>query len=118
VRLNPPRQFDPECISCHATGWNAQEYFPYESGFASIDTTPLLSGNGCENCHGPAAAHVEAEQARGATRNLALRDQLRQRLRLTKATIESTCEKCHDHDNSPQFDFERYWPKVEHRGKK
>jgi hypothetical protein len=118
TRLDPPRQFDPECVSCHATGWNPQEYFPYESGFAGLDATPQLAGNGCENCHGPAAAHVTAERARGAARNLVLRDQLRQRLRLTKATIESTCEKCHDHDNSPNFDFARYWPKVEHHGKK
>lgn len=117
AKLDPPRQFDPECISCHSTGWNAQEYYPYETGFASIEQTPLLQGNGCENCHGPAAAHVEAEHVKGF-KNLAQREQLRQRLKLTRATIETTCERCHDHDNSPEFDFAKYWPKVEHRGKK
>ena len=36
VKLDPPRQFDPECISCHATGWNPQEFFPYATGFVSL----------------------------------------------------------------------------------
>jgi hypothetical protein len=34
---------------------------------------------------------------------------------LAKANV---CINCHDHDNSPEFDFERYWPKVEHKGKR
>jgi hypothetical protein len=118
MRLDPARHHDPECLSCHSTGWNPQEYFPYEGGFLSVEQTAQMMGNGCENCHGPAAAHVEAEQAKGAARKLVLQQQLRQKLKLTKATVESTCEKCHDHDNSPEFDFHKYWPKVEHRGKR
>ena len=118
TKLDPPRQFDPECISCHATGWHPQEYFPYASGYESMESTPLLVGNSCENCHGPAAAHVSAEQARGADRDLARRDRLRQELRLTKAMAEQrVCANCHDLDNSPAFKFDQYWPKVEHRGK-
>lgn len=118
TKLQPARQFDPECISCHATGWNPQEYFPYVGGFESLESTPLLVGNSCENCHGPAAAHVAAEQARGAERDLARRDRLRQELRLTKAVAEErVCASCHDLDNSPAFKFDLYWPKVEHRGK-
>lgn len=118
TKLDPPRQFDPECMSCHATGWNAQDYFPYTSGFDSLETTPLLAGNSCENCHGPGAAHVAAEKARGAERNLALRDSLRTEMRLTKATAaEHVCGTCHDIDNSPNFKFDVYWPKVEHKGK-
>lgn len=118
TKLDPPRQFDPECLSCHSTGWNPQEYFPYESGFLGVHDTPDLMGNGCENCHGPAAAHVAAEEAKGSARKLVTQMQLRQALKLTKATVESTCEKCHDHDNSPEFDFQKYWPKVEHKGKR
>ncbi|MBX3413661.1 MAG: hypothetical protein KF708_13300 [Pirellulales bacterium] len=118
AKLNPPRQFDPECISCHSTGWSPQDYFPYTSGFDSLETTPLLAGNSCENCHGPGAAHVAAEKAKGAQRNLARRDSLRTEMRLTKATAaEHVCGTCHDVDNSPNFKFEAYWPKVEHKGK-
>ena len=114
----PPRQFDPECLSCHVTGWKPLEYIPYESGFASMEATPHLAGNSCENCHGPGAAHVAAEQARGAELNLSLRNQLRAELQLTRATAKEVCLQCHDEDNSPEFKFESYWPKVEHKGKK
>lgn len=114
IKLDPPRQFDPECLSCHSTGWNAKEFYPYATGFLSMDQTPLLAGNGCENCHGPGGAHDAAE--RGSDR--ALQDKLRQSVRRTKAEAEQhLCLKCHDHDNSPHFEFETYWPKVEHKGK-
>ena len=62
AKLDPPRQFDPECISCHSTGWNPNGFFPYLGGFDSLEATPQLAGNSCENCHGPAAAHVAAEK--------------------------------------------------------
>lgn len=113
----PPRLHDPECLSCHATGWSPQEFYPFASGFMSLTETPQLEGNGCENCHGPGGGHVAAE----AGRNLTLRDQMRQAMRLTKATVElNICVKCHDGDNDPHFagNFEKYWPKVEHKGMK
>lgn len=114
IKLDPPRQFDPECLSCHATGWNPKEFFPYATGFLSTDETPLLAGNGCENCHGPGGAHVAAE--RGSDQPL--KDLLRQKVRRTKAEAEQNlCSKCHDLDNSPHFEFDSYWPKVEHKGK-
>lgn len=121
TKLTPPRQFDPECISCHSIGWNAKEYHPYETGYVGLEATPALVGNGCENCHGPGRGHSEAEERR-PPRNLADRDRMRQAMRLTKATAkESVCEKCHDLDNSPEFHkdgaFDRYWTKVEHKGK-
>ncbi len=109
----PPRLHDPECISCHVTGWNPQKYYPYETGFASLQATPHLAGNGCENCHGPAAAHVAAEQ--DSQRSLLERQQLRATLRLSRTqAIEQVCMTCHDKDNSPDFDADRYWPKVDH----
>ena len=57
------RHFDPECLSCHVTGWDPQQFHPFESGYLSLEQTPLLKHNGCENCHGPGSAHVAAEQS-------------------------------------------------------
>jgi hypothetical protein len=120
VKADPPRQFDPECISCHVTGWNPQEFFPYATGYVSLEATPDLAGNTCENCHGPAAAHVAAENGK----DFARREEQRNLVRLTKGQAEqNVCTKCHDLDNSPNFSkagaFEKdYWPKVEHKGKK
>ena len=34
-----------------------------------------------------------------------------------KGKVVQMCMECHDIDNSPDFDFQVYWPKVEHTGK-
>ena len=31
-----------------------------------------------------------------------------------KNSLTKMCQNCHDLDNSPEFNFETYWPKVEH----
>jgi hypothetical protein len=116
---DPRRDGDPECLSCHVVGWAAQRFEPFEGGFLSMAKTPHLAHNGCENCHGPAAAHAAVE--RGDVRaTQAERDRLREELVLTLDTPEgkqravNNCLECHDLDNSPQFDFDEYWPSVDH----
>jgi hypothetical protein len=81
--------------------------------------TPHLAHQGCENCHGPAAAHAAVE--RGDVRaSVTERDRLRGELAMSIKTPEgkqkavNNCLECHDLDNSPQFDFDTYWPQVEH----
>ena len=130
VALDPPRHFDPECLSCHVTGWNPQEYFPYASGFMGLEKTPHLTDNGCENCHGPGASHVaaengdvdaddeELERLRAAMRLKILENEgNKEGQRIQDAVVVKMCLECHDIDNSPEFDFQKYWPKVEHYGK-
>lgn len=128
VHLTPPRQYDPECLSCHVTGWEPQKYFPFVSGYLSLEATPQLVGNGCENCHGPAAKHAAVE---GGELDASEEEQerLRAALRLTVVENEGNrdkqvfgsvvqgCVQCHDVDNSPDFDFQAYWPEVAHEGK-
>lgn len=111
------RHYDPECLSCHVTGWNPQNYFPYESGYLSLQQSAHLTGNGCENCHGPGEKHVIAE------RNLAELDErtrLREAMRLTLDQAKDTCLQCHDLDNSPDFHkegaFDDYWAEIAHEG--
>ncbi len=115
----PRRDGDPECLSCHVVGWAPQRFEPFEGGFAGMDKTPHLAHQGCENCHGPAAAHTAVE--RGDVRATeAERDRLRAELAMTIETPEgrekviNNCLECHDLDNSPAFDFDEYWPSVEH----
>jgi hypothetical protein len=128
VLVKPPRHHDPECLSCHVTGWNPQEYFPYATGFTGLQETPDLTQNGCENCHGPAAEHVAAESGEAQV-TVEEQEALRAALRMKVAENEGNkegqhfgevvkkCMTCHDLDNSPDFDFQVYWPKVEHKGK-
>jgi hypothetical protein len=123
VKLDPPRQFDPECVSCHVIGWHPTKYFPYEGGYESFDgdeakglaKTPHLIDVGCESCHGPGGAHVAAEMGSDE----ALQRKLQKAVVVTKEEVQDHasdkyCRSCHDLDNSPEFDFETYWPKVEH----
>jgi hypothetical protein len=48
------------------------------------------------------------------------RDRLRNELVLSLDTPEgkqkaiNNCLECHDLDNSPEFDFDEYWPSVAH----
>ena len=109
------RHFDPECLSCHVTGWNPQDYFPYKSGYMSISETHLHT-NGCENCHGPGSEHVAIEDG-----DIDVTDERRDEVRASmRQTIEQAknggCYECHDIDNSPEFDFDEYWPQIEHKG--
>lgn len=118
-RSEIPRHFDPECLSCHVTGWDPQNYEPYESGYLSLEASGHLTGNGCENCHGPGRAHVEAEEGGGDYSDAQI-EQLRAGMRLLLEDARDRCLECHDLDNSPDFHeegaFEEYWAEVEHYG--
>ncbi|MEM9352186.1 MAG: multiheme c-type cytochrome [Planctomycetota bacterium] len=130
VELDPPRHYDPECLSCHVVGWDPQGYFPYDSGYLGLEATPLMLQNGCENCHGPGAAHVAAENGEGDYTDEqieALRAEMHMELVENEGNNKArgevlgpsvkNCLECHDIDNSPEFDFQEYWPMIEHTGK-
>lgn len=119
-RSDIARHFDPECLSCHVTGWNPQKFYPYESGYLSVEKTPLMMENGCENCHGPGSEHVAAENG-DIEADETLLKQLREEMRLPLAQAQEKCLECHDIDNSPNFHrdgaFEEFWEQVKHYGK-
>lgn len=114
------RHFDPECLSCHVTGWNPQDFLPYKSGYESLELSAHLVANGCENCHGPGSAHVAAEYG-DVDADEALLAELRNEMRLPYDKARDKCLDCHDIDNSPDFHhdgaFEEYWDQVKHYGK-
>ncbi len=111
------RNYDPECVSCHVTGWNPQNYYPYETGYLDLAKDHVLHGNGCENCHGPGSAHVAAEND-GADE--AILEKLRKEMIVTKKEAKDrVCFGCHDLDNSPDYaeaedGWEKYWPTIAH----
>jgi hypothetical protein len=60
------RTFDPgasilRCFRCHSTGTLLLE--------AALSVQPPEAGVHCESCHGPGAAHVESQGAKGTIRN-------------------------------------------------
>lgn len=109
---NPPRDFDPECISCHVVGWHGIENFPYQGGFVTEKTTPQFANVGCESCHGPGSKHIEAELGKDTNQQ----ESIRAAMRLGN-DVRKVCFTCHDGDNSPEFDFDTYYPKIEHKEK-
>lgn len=114
------RKFDPECLACHVTGWDPKEYTRFRSGFLNAEYAEndddrkleaMLGGNQCENCHGPGSRHIElidAGQTEAAAKEV--------RVTLEQAK-DVTCVKCHDVDNSPDYNFEKYWEEVKHPGR-
>ncbi len=117
------RHYDPECMSCHATGWNPQNFFPYKTGLTDVEKQDHLHANGCENCHGPGSAHVaiETKKNKGEAVAEGLRKKLADEMVLTlEQARNGACKECHDLDNSPDFlkegGFDKYWPIIEHGG--
>ena len=106
---NPPRTFDPECIGCHVDGWNGIQCAPYADGYESEETTPELLNVGCEGCHGPGERHIAAE----LDSDEAAQDHIRNLMRLG-SDVKKVCYACHDGDNSPEFEFDAYYPLVAH----
>jgi len=126
-----PRNYDPECLACHVTGWDPSKVRRYDSGFlvreiAEQNGRPKLytglKGQQCENCHGPGSRHVKLEWELRKNPVGNIPENVRQErlvMQLRKETVKEqrTCYKCHDLDNSPNFDFDKYWPEIEHKGK-
>ena len=113
-RSTIPRNFDPECVSCHVTGWDPQNHVPFESGYIDFEESASLHAVGCENCHGPGSAHVSAENGDESVSE-SERESRQLAMRISRQTAEkSACQSCHDLDNSPDFDFESYWEEVNH----
>jgi len=81
---------DPFCRKCHTTGYGLP------GGFDSWGRTPTLVSVGCESCHGPSQTHVRDPRIR------------------TTYTAADQCVRCHDHENSPHFEFAAYWEKIRH----
>jgi hypothetical protein len=140
---NPPEHakrpkfanFDGECVQCHTVG------FGYQTGYTSEDETKHLRHVGCESCHGPGSGHAanpfdpklkaalspwkskpedrlpaKADLLKlGATKPgdpLPVRLEARQQQTLT--AVRAACMKCHDEENDPKFEVEKYMPQIWH----
>ena len=81
---------DPYCQHCHTTGYGLP------AGFAKLDRGDERTNVGCESCHGPSRAHA----TRPATKTI--------------YDARDRCTTCHDRENSPQFDYEKFWEQIAH----
>lgn len=131
------RNFDPDCVKCHTVG------FGYDTGYTTAEATPQLKHVGCESCHGPGSGH--AAQPRNAALLASLSkwkanpgDVLPAKDVLEKlaeqkpgesnpvqitpgqsrhiTAVSTMCNSCHDQENDPKFDINKYMPKIWHSG--
>ena len=95
VAFNPlisaQKTTDHACLRCHTTGYG-------DGGFVDIRVTPRMVHIQCETCHGAGATHVKNPEGSGMPRQAG----------------EAVCIGCHDDLNSPNFDFQSYWAKIQH----
>jgi hypothetical protein len=97
-----PQQYqnDAACLKCHATG------FGNASGYAAGSEKDLAMV-GCEACHGPGAAHIEAAQRfilAEPGEEEKIEKQIRETIRKTPA--DAVCVACHivqAHQHHPQY---------------
>lgn len=92
VLIKTGAEVDPYCQQCHVTGYGVP------NGFVSVRRSADRVAVGCESCHGAASAHAHDPAVRTTFFGRA-RDQ---------------CVSCHDHENSPKYDYEKYWPQILH----
>jgi len=83
---------DPDCVTCHVVGVDRV------GGFQSRLLTPQLSSVGCESCHGAGAGHSASPKTIHF-----------------KKVVNATCVSCHSAEQSPGFDFVKYWQKIAHK---
>ncbi len=81
---------DPSCQQCHTTGYGIP------GGFEQVFKSEPLVNVGCESCHGPSQAHAGDPKI------------------MTPFLSREQCVRCHDHENSPEFDYAKYWEKIKH----
>lgn len=92
-------EFDPECLRCHTVGYGARD------GYVNYEKTPKLAGVQCENCHGRGDTHIKAvasgKKGKAATEML-------------RAVTPNSCVRCHDEENSENFQYTPFWQRMKH----
>jgi len=90
VLMNNTRHFDRDCTPCHVTG------FYKAGGFVNYSSTPDLVNVQCEGCHGNGFDHTRTPSTK------------------TTGSPRLACRKCHNEDQTPDFSFDTFWPKISH----
>ncbi len=86
---------NPRCLKCHTVGYMASD------GYVNRKLTPGLKNVSCESCHGRGRYHVLHHTGKPVP--------------VKRVIMKKVgCTGCHNPDNSPRFDYAKYWPKIRH----
>ncbi len=126
------RQYDPECMKCHTTGFEHPGGYHYPiANLAAWKPGPpanvnpvqleqhntLMRGVGCESCHGPGSEHVNKPA------NKMIRDAMNPFRKLPQekmVLLNRFCIQCHDSENDVHWgdkghEVQDRWMKIIHR---
>lgn len=88
------RQYDYDCVGCHATG------FKDKGGFRDPWAVGSLKNVQCEVCHGPGRDHAKAPKT----------------AKLSRGLEAAKCRQCHSAaQTGDRFKIDAYLPKVNHK---
>jgi hypothetical protein len=93
-------QTDASCLKCHTTGYGQP------TGFKSVQETPSLAANTCENCHGPGSEHTKIAKSFGQ-KKLSEQEQKYVRSTIYLMQPKNVCVECHlatGHKQHPKYD--------------
>lgn len=118
------QQSSAACLPCHVLGHASLPGVKWSGGWNIIDDKDKINmrdmrGVHCESCHGPGEYHVAAISAQTNGQNLSgeiaaeLSKDGRNKVGLLSVNNE-TCLVCHDAENSPKFDYAKYWQVIKH----
>ena len=109
------------CVMCHVVGHPLLPGVTGSHGWNIVENQEVMQGVHCESCHGPSEYHVVVEYAKSFDKPVPeevlakLSEDGRDEFgHWPLDEPEKSCLVCHDELNSPDFDFDTYWPKIEH----
>ncbi len=97
-------EFDPDCLRCHTVGYGLY------SGFVDQQRTPQLANVQCESCHGRGKLHVAAMRAKPHS----VPHSGPREVSTLRSVTPATCVRCHDKENSENFHYATFWPRIKH----
>jgi hypothetical protein len=94
-------EYDPECLRCHTVGYGLY------TGFVDAAKTPHLENVQCESCHGRGKVHIRVMRTLPPHSKPPVTAALR-------PVTPASCIRCHDVENSENFNYKTFWEKIRH----